>query len=54
LGEVADAQGLTQRLEQLWREPSAAQAMRAAGLAVMQANQGALARLLAGLARLLG
>jgi 3-deoxy-D-manno-octulosonic-acid transferase len=54
LGEVADAQGLAQRLEQLWRAPDEAQAMRAAGLAVLQANQGALARLLAGLGRLLG
>ena len=53
LGEVADAAGLAQHVARLWREPEAAQAMRAAGLAVMQANQGALARLLAGLARLL-
>jgi 3-deoxy-D-manno-octulosonic-acid transferase len=53
LSEVVDADGLAQCVAQLWREPNAAQAMRAAGLAVMQANQGALARLLAGLARLL-
>ncbi|WP_339523262.1 lipid IV(A) 3-deoxy-D-manno-octulosonic acid transferase [Pseudomonas sp. EA_35y_Pfl2_R111] len=53
LSEVADAEGLAQRVAQLWREPEAAQAMRDAGLAVMQANQGALARLLAGLGRLL-
>jgi 3-deoxy-D-manno-octulosonic-acid transferase len=51
--EVADADGLAQRVDQLWREPAQAQSMRAAGLAVMQANQGALARLLAGLAGLL-
>ncbi|MDM8348440.1 lipid IV(A) 3-deoxy-D-manno-octulosonic acid transferase [Pseudomonas sp. sp1636] len=51
--EVADADGLAQRLDRLWREPAQAQNMREAGLAVMQANQGALARLLAGLARLL-
>lgn len=51
--DVADADGLAQRVAQLWREPDAAQAMRKAGLAVMQANQGALARLLAGLERLL-
>ena len=51
--EVADAVGLAQRVDRLWREPAEAQSMRAAGLAVMQANQGALARLLAGLARLL-
>ena len=53
LREVADAGDLAQQIEQLWRAPEAAQAMRAAGLAVMQANQGALARLLAGLERLL-
>lgn len=54
LSEVADADALAQRVAQLWREPETADAMRAAGLAVMQANQGALARLLAGLGRLLG
>jgi len=53
LSEVADANGLAQRVAQLWCEPEAAQAMRDAGQAVMQANQGALARLLAGLDRLL-
>ncbi|WP_296128700.1 lipid IV(A) 3-deoxy-D-manno-octulosonic acid transferase [Pseudomonas sp. Ga0074129] len=53
LSETADADGLSQRIAQLWREPETAQAMRAAGLAVMQANQGALARLLAGLGRLI-
>tara|TARA_R110000868_G_scaffold107609_2_gene294386 strand:+ start:11880 stop:13217 length:1338 start_codon:yes stop_codon:yes gene_type:complete len=53
LGEVADAAALVQRVAQLWREPEAAQAMRAAGQGVMQANQGALTRLLAGLERLL-
>ncbi|WNF46329.1 lipid IV(A) 3-deoxy-D-manno-octulosonic acid transferase [Pseudomonas sp. SG20056] len=53
LSEVVDADGLAQRVAQLWREPEAAQAMRNAGLAVMQANQGALARLLTGLGRLL-
>jgi len=54
LSEVVDAQGLARRLERLWREPEAARAMGEAGLRVMQANQGALARLLAGLGRLLG
>ncbi|MFG0722843.1 lipid IV(A) 3-deoxy-D-manno-octulosonic acid transferase [Pseudomonas sp. GLN_6] len=54
LSEVADANGLAQRVAQLWREPETALAMRDAGQAVMQANQGALARLLAGLGRLLG
>ncbi|MCE5362072.1 lipid IV(A) 3-deoxy-D-manno-octulosonic acid transferase [Pseudomonas anguilliseptica] len=53
LSEVADANGLAQRVAQLWREPETALAMRDAGQAVMQANQGALARLLAGLGRLL-
>ena len=53
LSETVDADGLAQRIAQLWREPEAAQAMRSAGLAVMQANQGALARLLAGLGRLI-
>ncbi|MCG4452259.1 lipid IV(A) 3-deoxy-D-manno-octulosonic acid transferase [Pseudomonas sp. MMS21-TM103] len=51
--EVADAEGLAHRVDQLWREPALAQNMRQAGQAVMQANQGALARLLAGLAGLL-
>lgn len=53
LGEVADVQGLAQRVAQLWREPGEAQVMREAGLRVMQANQGALVRLLGGLGRLL-
>jgi 3-deoxy-D-manno-octulosonic-acid transferase len=53
LGEVVDAQGLAQRVAQLWGEPGEAQVMREAGLRVMQANQGALARLLGGLGRLL-
>jgi 3-deoxy-D-manno-octulosonic-acid transferase len=53
LSETVDADGLAQRIAQLWREPETAQAMRSAGLAVMQANQGALARLLAGLGRLI-
>jgi 3-deoxy-D-manno-octulosonic-acid transferase len=52
LREVADADDLAQQIEQLWRAPVAAQAMREAGLAVLQRNQGALARLLAGLERL--
>jgi 3-deoxy-D-manno-octulosonic-acid transferase len=52
LREVADADDLAQQIEQLWRAPEATQAMREAGLAVMQRNQGALARLLAGLERL--
>jgi 3-deoxy-D-manno-octulosonic-acid transferase len=51
--EVTDAADLAQRVARLWREPAEAQRMREAGLAVMRANQGALARLLAGLAGLL-
>ncbi|MHA6492309.1 lipid IV(A) 3-deoxy-D-manno-octulosonic acid transferase [Pseudomonas borbori] len=51
--EVADALSLAQCVDRLWREPATVERMRAAGLAVMQANQGALARLLAGLERLL-
>ena len=53
LGEVSDADGLAQRVAQLWLEPATAEAMRTAGQAVMRANQGALARLLTGLVRLL-
>jgi 3-deoxy-D-manno-octulosonic-acid transferase len=53
LSEVVDAACLAQRVAQLWREPETANAMSAAGQAVMQANQGALARLLVGLRRLL-
>ena len=53
LSEVADAHGLAQRVAQLWHEPATAEAMRTAGQAVMRANQGALARLLTGLVRLL-
>ncbi|HBX57078.1 MAG TPA: 3-deoxy-D-manno-octulosonic acid transferase, partial [Pseudomonas sp.] len=45
---------LAARVAELWQEPARAAQMREAGLAVMQANQGALARLLAGLGRLLG
>lgn len=51
--EVVDAKALADGVATLWREPAEAAKMRAAGLAVMQANQGALARLVAGLARLL-
>ncbi|WP_339080251.1 lipid IV(A) 3-deoxy-D-manno-octulosonic acid transferase [Pseudomonas sp. TMP9] len=53
LSEVTGVDDLAQQVARLWREPETAEAMRAAGLAVMQANQGALARLLAGLGRLL-
>lgn len=53
LQEVAGADQLAAAVEALWREPARAERMRAAGLAVLQANQGALARLLAGLERLI-
>lgn len=51
--EVADGAALAAQVGELWHDPARAQGMREAGLAVMRANQGALARLLDGLARLL-
>ena len=51
--EVDDAQALAQQVARLWREPAVARSMDEAGLGVMRANQGALARLLAGLKPLL-
>ncbi|BAN50948.1 lipid IV(A) 3-deoxy-D-manno-octulosonic acid transferase [Metapseudomonas resinovorans] len=54
LAEVADAGELATRVERLWAEPAGATAMREAGLSVLRANQGALERLLGGIARLLG
>ncbi|MBM7061198.1 lipid IV(A) 3-deoxy-D-manno-octulosonic acid transferase [Pseudomonas sp. UL073] len=51
--EVADAPALSQALQRLWAQPQAGEAMSAAGLGVLQANQGALARLLDGLDGLL-
>ncbi|MDT3712171.1 MAG: lipid IV(A) 3-deoxy-D-manno-octulosonic acid transferase [Pseudomonadaceae bacterium] len=51
--EVADAAELADGVDRLWREPVSAERMRAAGLTVLKANQGALQRLLAALARLL-
>ncbi|WP_137887087.1 lipid IV(A) 3-deoxy-D-manno-octulosonic acid transferase [Pseudomonas sp. 2FE] len=51
--EVMDAAQLAQQVAALWHEPQTAERMRAAGLAVLERNQGALARLLEGLARLL-
>ena len=53
LGEVADESQLAERVAELWREPGRAVQMGEAGLAVLQANQGALQRLLEGLGRLL-
>ncbi|MCU1718321.1 lipid IV(A) 3-deoxy-D-manno-octulosonic acid transferase [Pseudomonas sp. 5P_3.1_Bac2] len=46
LHKVADAQELAAQVAQLWREPQVAQQMAEAGLKVMQANQGALVKLL--------
>ncbi|MCQ4294166.1 lipid IV(A) 3-deoxy-D-manno-octulosonic acid transferase [Pseudomonas stutzeri] len=54
LREVQDAAGLASTVSELWRDPDGAARMRDAGVAVLKANQGALARLLAGLGRLLG
>lgn len=53
LREVADADALVCELRQLFEQPERAQQMAQAGLAVLQANQGALQRLLDGLQRLL-
>ncbi|MGH8437314.1 MAG: lipid IV(A) 3-deoxy-D-manno-octulosonic acid transferase, partial [Pseudomonas sp.] len=53
LREVKDATELYAAVATLWREPAAAKQMAAAGLGVLRANQGALERLLAGLAKLL-
>lgn len=51
--EVRDAEQLLASLRRLFGDSSEATAMAAAGLGVLRANQGALARLLAGLERLL-
>ncbi|MGE7990447.1 lipid IV(A) 3-deoxy-D-manno-octulosonic acid transferase [Pseudomonas sp. NPDC089554] len=53
LRQVDDAQGLAQEVRRLVELPQDARRMGEAGRAVMQANQGALQRLLDGLARLL-
>ena len=53
LEEVDDAQGLAVAVQRLFELPQDAQRMSDAGLQVMQANQGALQRLLDGLARLI-
>ncbi|MGI4838819.1 MAG: lipid IV(A) 3-deoxy-D-manno-octulosonic acid transferase [Janthinobacterium lividum] len=52
LQEVDDADGLATALQRLIELPRDAAKMGTAGVAVMKANQGALERLLAGLARL--
>ncbi|MDX5371537.1 MAG: lipid IV(A) 3-deoxy-D-manno-octulosonic acid transferase [Pseudomonadaceae bacterium] len=51
--EVRDAEQLHAALSRLFADPAEAARRAAAGLAVLRANQGALARLLAGLERLL-
>ena len=53
LEEVDDAQGLALAVQRLFELPQDAQRMAEAGLKVMQLNQGALQRLLDGLARLM-
>lgn len=51
LREVTDTASLADALQQLWADDALAEAMSQAGLAVLRANQGALARLLEGLAQ---
>ncbi|MDO9320928.1 MAG: 3-deoxy-D-manno-octulosonic acid transferase, partial [Pseudomonas sp.] len=53
LQEVADAPALAAALNDLLQQPTHAETMAAAGLAVVKANQGALQRLLAGVQGLL-
>ncbi|MDH4583701.1 3-deoxy-D-manno-octulosonic acid transferase [Pseudomonas sp. BN415] len=53
LVEVADADQLAVQVGTLWIDTGRAEAMREAGLAVLKTNQGALERLLGGIARLL-
>ncbi|MFJ5285790.1 lipid IV(A) 3-deoxy-D-manno-octulosonic acid transferase [Pseudomonas sp. NPDC088429] len=53
LAEVEDAEGLAVEVQRLFELPRDAQRMADAGLAVMRRNQGALQRLLDGLARLI-
>ena len=53
LDEVSDAVGLATAVKRLLERPEQAKAMADAGVAVIRANQGALQRLLDGIARLL-
>lgn len=53
LREAGDAAALATEVARLWADPACAGDMGRAGLAVLQANRGALERLLAGLERLL-
>nr|MBF6616228.1 glycosyltransferase [Candidimonas sp.] len=52
LGEINSAAELAKEVEALWGDPARTERMRSAGYSVLQNNQGALARLLAGLARI--
>lgn len=54
LGEINSAAELAKEVEALWDDPARTGRMRSAGYAVLKNNQGALARLLAGLARIKG
>ncbi|AHL77047.1 3-deoxy-D-manno-octulosonic acid transferase [Stutzerimonas stutzeri] len=54
LGEVTSAPELAAAIKLFWGDPEQAERARAAGLAVLRNNQGALDRLLAGLKALLG
>ncbi|MOA56537.1 3-deoxy-D-manno-octulosonic acid transferase [compost metagenome] len=53
LAEVADGEVLALLLQQVLSEPAVRQRMGGAGMGVLQANQGALGRLLEGMERLL-
>ncbi|MEN0105248.1 MAG: lipid IV(A) 3-deoxy-D-manno-octulosonic acid transferase [Pseudomonas sp.] len=53
LREVSDASQIAQAVSGLWHNPQETEQMRAAGAQVMQRNQGALGRLLSGLATLI-
>jgi len=53
LADASDAQSLSAALLALWANPARADAMRQAGRAVLAANQGALARLVDGVKKLL-
>ncbi len=53
LAELSNARELASTLEAFWSDTERAERARTAGLAVLKNNQGALARLLAGLERLL-
>ncbi|MCQ4240382.1 lipid IV(A) 3-deoxy-D-manno-octulosonic acid transferase [Stutzerimonas stutzeri] len=52
LFEITSAAELAKEVEALWGDPARTERMRSAGYSVLQNNQGALARLLAGLARI--